>query len=198
MGEAGSSRSYPRRKSNTMRMFRGTRWTAFLLASFVLVSCGQGATTTTAPTQPTTTSQPTSTTRPGETIEQFGFVRSLTGGTLVFDPAEMLTGDEALAAAREDGIIGADEDLPNDFYIRNPDQNDEWQISVGSAAEFVLIGLDASGALTDSPVSAAEFEALLSGSADSSGFYGFVPGDLPMALVLIGDTVTGGSQTYLP
>ena len=181
-----------------MRVFRGTSWPALMLASFVLVSCGQGATTTTTSTQPTTTSQPTSTTRPGETFEQFGFVRSLTGGTLMFDPAEMLTGDEALDAAREDGIIGVDEDLPNDFYIRNLDQNDEWQIAVGSAAEFVLIGFDASGALADSPVSAAEFEALLSGSADSSGFYGFVPGDVAMTLVLIGDTVASGNQTYLP
>jgi hypothetical protein len=169
-----------------------------MLASFVLVSCGQGATTTTTSTQPTTTSQPTSTTRPGETIEQFGFVRSMTDGTLVFDPAEMLNGDEALDAAREDGIIGADEELPNDFYIRNLDQNDAWQVTAGSAAEFVLIGFDATGALTDSPVPAAEFEALLSGSADSSGFYGFVPGDLPMTLMMIGDTVTSGNQTYLP
>lgn len=178
-----------------MRVQRGAIWPALMLASFVLASCGQEATTTTTTPQPAST---TSTTRAGETIEQFGFVRSMTGGTLVFDPAEMLTGDEALDAAREDGIIGAGEELPNDFYIRNTDDGDEWQVAIGSDAEFVLIGFDASGALTDAPVPAAEFEALLSRSVDSSGFYGFAPGDLPMTLVLIGDTVIGGSQTYLP
>ena len=111
-----------------MRMRRGAMWPALMLASFILASCGQGAATTTT-TQPTST---TSTTQAGETMEQFGFARTLTGGTLVFDPAEMLTGDEAVAAAREDGIIGADEDLPNDFYIRNLDKTDERQLTVGS------------------------------------------------------------------
>ena len=178
-----------------MRVQPGAIWPALMLASLVLASCGQEATTTTTTPQPAST---TSTTRAGETIEQFGFARSLTGGTLVFDPAEMLTGDEALDAAREDGIIGADEELPNDFYIRNLDDKDEWQVAVGSDAEFILIGFDAAGALTDTPVPAAEFEALLSGSADATDFYGFVAGDVPMTLVLIGDTVTGGSQTYLP
>jgi hypothetical protein len=171
-------------------------WPALMLASFILASCGQEATTTTTTTtRPTST---TSTTRAGETIEQFGFARSLTGGTLVFDPADMLTGEVALAAAREDGIIGADEDLPNDFYIRNLDEADEWQLAVGRDAEFVLIGFDATGALADVSVSVSEFEALLSGSADTADFYGIVPGDLPMTLVLIGDSVTIGSQTYLP
>lgn len=182
-----------------MQMHRGAIGPALMLASFILASCGQGTTTTTTPT--TTTTQPTSTTptsRAGETIEQFGFARTLTGGMLVFDPAEMLTGGEAAAAAREDGIIGAEEDLPNDFYIRNLDNTDEWQLAVGSGTEFVLIGFDATGALTDVPVSAGEFETLLSGLVDSSDFYGFVPGDLPMTLVLIGDSITSGSQTYLP
>lgn len=181
-----------------MRMRRVAMWPALMLASIILASCGQGATTTTTTTTTTQPTSITSTTRAGETIEQFGFARSLTGGTLVFDPAEMLTGDEAAAAAREDGIIGADEDLPNDFYIRNLDKTDEWQLAVGSGTEFVLIGFDAADALTDLPVSAGEFEALLSGLVDSSDFYGFVPGDLPMTLVLIADSVTTGSQTYLP
>jgi hypothetical protein len=117
---------------------------------------------------------------------------------MVFDPARLLTGDEAVTAARETGIIGADEDLPNDFFILNPDQTDEFELTVADDAEFVMIGFDASGGLTDSPVSAAEFEALLSGSADDSQFSGIVPGDLPMTLVLIGDSVSGGTQTYLP
>lgn len=42
----------------------------------------------------------------------------------------MLTGDEAVAA-RQDGVIGADEDLPNDFYIRNLEESTtEFHVSV--------------------------------------------------------------------
>jgi hypothetical protein len=170
--------------------YRAT-WPALLLAGLILVSCTGEATTTTTQPAPTTTTAPQST-------DLFGFVRNMTDGTLVFDPAELLTGDEAVTAAREAGIIGAGEDLPNDFFIRNLDLSDERQIAVGDGAIFVLIGFDASGGLTDSPVSADEFEGLLAGSADNSQFYGLVPGDLPMTLVLNGDTATGGSQTYLP
>jgi hypothetical protein len=35
--------------------------------------------------------------------------------------AEMLTGEEAIEAARAAGLIGPDEDLPNDFYVRDLD-----------------------------------------------------------------------------
>jgi hypothetical protein len=39
--------------------------------------------------------------------------------TLVADYVEFLTGDEATVAAREDGVIGKDEELPGGFYLRN-------------------------------------------------------------------------------
>lgn len=41
--------------------------------------------------------------------------------TLGVDLADMLTGEEAKKAAIEDGVIGEGEDLPNDFYIDNPE-----------------------------------------------------------------------------
>jgi hypothetical protein len=37
----------------------------------------------------------------------------------VFDLAEFLTGEVAEQAAREDGVVGEDDSLPNDYYIRN-------------------------------------------------------------------------------
>ncbi|MDH3260589.1 MAG: hypothetical protein OEM84_06405, partial [Acidimicrobiia bacterium] len=58
-------------------------------------TCAEQATTTTTQPSPTIT-----TTVAGQTTEQFGFVRSVTDGTLVFDPADFLTGVEAVAAAR--------------------------------------------------------------------------------------------------
>lgn len=106
-----------------------------------LAACGSddGTSATTEPTDasvPTTLAENTttvdgsaptspSTTSPTEAETMFGWLRSFedTGSAIVVavDPAEMLTGEAAPAAAREDGVLGQDEDLPNDFYIRNPD-----------------------------------------------------------------------------
>lgn len=49
----------------------------------------------------------------------FAFMRGVAGGALMFEPALFSSGYESLVAAREDGFIPADEELSNDFYIRN-------------------------------------------------------------------------------
>lgn len=53
----------------------------------------------------------------------FGYIQSvdLEGSprTLVFDMAEYYRGEAANEAAREDGVIGESESVPNDYYIRN-------------------------------------------------------------------------------
>jgi hypothetical protein len=53
----------------------------------------------------------------------FGYVKTVdieaSPNSLVFDLAQWFTGDEANTAAREDGAIGQDETVPNDYYIRN-------------------------------------------------------------------------------
>ncbi len=41
--------------------------------------------------------------------------------TVVADHVEFLTGDEATSAAREDGVIGENEETPGGFYLRNSD-----------------------------------------------------------------------------
>lgn len=54
---------------------------------------------------------------------QYGYVRSLARAgnahRLRFDPALWLTGETANRAAREDGVVGPGETVPNDYYIRN-------------------------------------------------------------------------------
>lgn len=56
----------------------------------------------------------------------FGYVRavgaSATPATLDIDIAEFLSGEEANAAAEEDGMIAEGEGVPNDYYIRNEDE----------------------------------------------------------------------------
>jgi hypothetical protein len=47
----------------------------------------------------------------------FGYITAIEGIAIDFDEAEFLTGEEANARAREDGAIGPDETVPNDYYI---------------------------------------------------------------------------------
>jgi hypothetical protein len=56
--------------------------------------------------------------------EEFGFITKADAAkrTVTFDPAEWLDGEEGRRAAVEDGAIGPNEPLSNDYYIRNPDR----------------------------------------------------------------------------
>lgn len=72
-----------------------------------------------------------------------GFFRSIDAdGTVEFDAAELLSGDEARDAAREDGEIGEDEDLPNDFYVRDPSA-EVVTLAVAADATVELVDCDA-------------------------------------------------------
>ena len=57
----------------------------------------------------------------------FGFVKavnaSATPAALDIDIAEFLSGEEANAAAEEDGAIAKGEGVPNDYYIRNEEKD---------------------------------------------------------------------------
>jgi hypothetical protein len=54
----------------------------------------------------------------------FGYVADATSDppAIDFDIAEFLTGDEASAAAVEDGVLPEGEAVPNDYYVRNEDK----------------------------------------------------------------------------
>jgi hypothetical protein len=170
-----------------MRTIRPATLGALLLTAISAVSCTDSATVNPPATTGTPVGQPL-----------FGFVHRIEAGTLVFDPAEFLTGPEGVAAARAAGVIGPDEDLPNDFYILNEDTTEEREVVIADGARFTLIGFDGSGALADRPVTTEELSELLSGEAESTEFYGFVRGSLPMTLSLGGDAITAGAQQYLP
>ena len=182
-----------------------------LLATATLTSCG-GATATTAPAVTTTTSasttapaviastsSTTTTASPGPLAdgEHFGFARDGGGGTLAFDPAEFLSGEVAVVAARAAGVIGPEEDLPNDFFISN-EETATVRMTVDDFAPFTLIGFDSAGALDETLVSLDELVDLLHGSGDATRLYGFVPGDLPMTILVSGGIVVSGAQQYLP
>lgn len=151
-------------------------------------------------TASTTTTGATTTTGDQETISDgahFGFVRQVADDDLVIDPAEFLSGERALNAAGAAGVIGATEDLPNDFYIDNPDGKDA-RLDVDLTAQFTLLESNGAGEITEKIVSYGELARLRAGTDDASAYYGFVVGELPMILTVADSRVTGGKQQYLP
>jgi len=161
----------------------------------VLAACGGRASpTTTAPVATTTSTTVVVTTAPE--IEQFAFVRAIDESEIRFDPATMLTGEEAAEAARADGVLAEGEDLPNDFYISNPD-NEESVATLDPDGAYYLIGFSSyGGELVNRQLSLDELVAVLNG-ANNDAFYGIIPGDVPMNLTLAGNTAVAAQQ-YLP
>ena len=103
-----------------------------LLLSLALVAagCGGGGADKAAPdpTQTQTSSQPAPAPGPSP-AEHFGYIRSVStagpAATLAFDEAQFLTGDAAQKAAEEDGVVAPAETVPNDYYIRNPEETSQ-------------------------------------------------------------------------
>jgi len=64
---------------------------------------------------------------PAADERHFGYVKSVdastTPATIQIDVAEFLSGEEANAAAEEDGAIAKGEGVPNDYYIRNEEKD---------------------------------------------------------------------------
>lgn len=77
----------------------------------------------------------------------FGFVRYFDGKCLYVDPAEMFGNEAAVKAAREDGEIGPNEDLPNPFYIRNRDR-EVFAVPVSGTFKVTLLFSSDSGMVT--------------------------------------------------
>ena len=82
------------------------------VAVVLLASCGGDD----GPQDPPGTSTPV--------LRTFGYLQAidLDRRTVSFDAAEFLEGDAADRAARDDGSIGPNEQVPNDYYVRNPDR----------------------------------------------------------------------------
>ncbi len=72
----------------------------------------------------------------------YGRVTATDAGTITVDTVEFLSGEEALRAARADGVIAADEDLPNDVYVRDRAQ-DALVLTVGPEATLSLVDCEA-------------------------------------------------------
>lgn len=116
--------------------------------------------------------------------------------TLGVDLAEMLSGQAAIDAAIEDGFIGEGEDLPNDFYIRNPDLVYELLHLADEPQIVVLSGDDPSrGVLIDR----SQLAELYEGTYVGEPVYGVVPHEpMPMNVTVRRGEITVASMVYLP
>lgn len=157
---------------------------ALFVVLLALIACGEDPTPTATPGA----SVPTS------TEEFFAFVLSVDESELTFDRAEILTGEEAHDAAVAAGVIGEDEDLPNDYFISNPEEDSETSV-LSAAGSFVLLGFDSGGAIEEVTVDREELVAALQ---DGEGYYGIVVGETPMNLVVSGGEVIAANQVYFP
>ena len=116
--------------------------------------------------------------------------------TLGVDLAEMLGGEEARQAAIEDGVIGEGEDLPNDFYIRNPENVYELMHFGDSVDVAVISAVDPGSTLQISPE---ELLALYSGERVDDTIYGIVAGQpIAMNLTVFNGEVVQAEAVYLP
>ena len=80
---------------------------------------------------------------PDDEPEPTGQAEPLVDGVLDVTTVELLSGPEALAAARADGAVGPDEDLPNDVYLRDPGTRPV-TVALAPAASVVLVDCSAS------------------------------------------------------
>ncbi len=116
--------------------------------------------------------------------------------TLGVDRAEMLGGEEARQAAIADGVISADEDLPNDFYIDNDEMVLEL-VHLADDARFVMIsGTDIEERIT---VDADTFVELWEGTYEGDPIYGVAPGvPIAMNVTITDGLVSEAESVYLP
>ncbi len=117
---------------------------------------------------------------------------------LRIDPAELLTGQPAHDAAVDAGVIGPDEELPNDVFIVDPVDTTQ-TIAVDDDATITVQIAPADAPLTSITVSADRLYDIFGGAIDGGAVYGVVPGEpLPMRLIIAQGTVTAAEHVYLP
>lgn len=172
--------------------------------ALVLSACGSDVPVTSASTTASSIPAPTSTTSSQPTTDRavvFAYVTAFDGTRLTVDYAEMLTGDEATAAAREDGEIGADETMPNDFYIRNQDPLlRTLEVMPGAAVTLQVCFVDGP-CVSEEAVTLSQWAELLAGDTPEdlpTGWQWYGGGFLPYWLTLENGVVVEISEQYLP
>ena len=125
---------------------------------------------------------------------QFGWVRHFDGHALYLDPAEFFSDDEATEAAREDGELGVTEDLPNPFYIRDPDAD---VVRIEVAGAFTLTVIDGALYPDERTLRRGALALMYCPNADTTWMYS-PPDRLPAQLEIFGGIARSATEQYLP
>lgn len=149
------------------------------------------ATTTSCPTSEAPSTTADSTALPDG--KHFGFIRHFDGSAVLFDPAEMLSGKEAVRAAREDGDLPPGEDLPEPFYIRNRDTK---TVRIPISRSFMVTLVDNRNAASHH-LSASQFAELYCGIPLPAWLYAD-PESLPVHLRVSKGLLVEATEQYLP
>ncbi len=136
-----------------------------------------------------------------EVEQTFGYITSIVrteaGGVAIeTDYAQWFSGDEATTAAREDGVIGPDEFVDNDYYIRN----DNPRLRVIPVDDFTTVRLiDAtSGPLESVTVPISEFIRIIE-TSDDGRWYGAASAFTPFWFMVDGESyIHQIVQQYIP
>lgn len=127
--------------------------------------------------------------------KSFAFVHHFDGTALYVDPAEFLDGKAALAAAREDGVIGPHDDLSEPFYIRNR-STAIVRVPVSASLRITVLA-SRGGSPMPEKRSAAELAALYCGGPRPDWLYSD-PLALPVIITVANGEVTQVHERYLP
>jgi len=116
--------------------------------------------------------------------------------TIGVDLADMLTGQEGHDAAVDAGVISPDEDLPNDFFIKNDAKVLELMHFSDDAVIQVISADDVTAHLDVTPE---QLAALYNGTYVGGEVYGVAVGEpVPMNVTIEDGVITSAVAVYLP
>lgn len=137
--------------------------------------------------------------------EELAYIQDLvpSENTLVADYVQWLTGEEAVTAAREDGYVGADEDLPGEFYVRNENPRlRTLTLDANTMVTVIACYLDANGpCVTEEAVDIATWSTLTQqpeNAVNTVGWQWYGNGELPYWLTLRDGIIIQVHEHYLP
>jgi hypothetical protein len=128
---------------------------------------------------------------------ELAYVSEVEGAVVSADYVQWFTGEAANLAAREDGVIGEDEDVPDDYYIRN-DNPQIRRLTMAPAAPVVLQAcFDPGPCLTTVGVTIDQWTGMLGGE-EPEGWTWYGGGTLPYWLTLRDGEIVQVIEQYLP
>jgi hypothetical protein len=121
--------------------------------------------------------------------------------TVVAEYVEFLLGDEATAAAREDGVIGEDEEIPGGFYLRKGDPQSDTLTLGDPDVVTVLACFEQGPCVTEHAVEIDTWAELLADpdmAKDELGWFWYGAGQAPFWLTLQDGVIVQIVEQYLP